>query len=79
MCRAERAVTRAVTSAGTGAATREVAMTRWRVVCGVVVLAAALSACGDGADVVRPSTPAGPIGLTVLHGNDLWGETEPCG
>ena len=28
---------------------------------------------------VAPTPVAGPVRLVVLHTNDNWGETEPCG
>lgn len=41
-------------------------------------MAALVGACADAASAPLP-TPTGPIDLVVLHTNDLWGETNPCG
>ncbi len=58
---------------------------------GVAVLLASLflTACGGASTEVSPLSTGSPelaqdgagtpIELTVLHTNDNWGETEPCG
>jgi 2',3'-cyclic-nucleotide 2'-phosphodiesterase (5'-nucleotidase family) len=54
---------------------------RRRAVIGSALLAAVLVTACDGsglADSAPPPTPE-PITLTVLHTNDNWGETKPCG
>ena len=42
--------------------------------------AAVIGACSGGGSFSGPpsGTPA-PLGLVVLHTNDNWGETKPCG
>jgi hypothetical protein len=50
----------------------------------VLSLALAAAACSPGAATTPaamddPPTPTGPIDLVLLHTNDLWGETDPCG
>ena len=47
------------------------------------IAAAAVLACGcaaaAGTGASDPVPPTEPIELVVLHTNDLWGETDPCG
>jgi hypothetical protein len=38
----------------------------------------ALVACTAGQGAALP-TPSEPESVVVLHTNDTWGETEPCG
>ena len=43
-----------------------------------LVCSIGVAACSTGA-VTTPSATAAPVSLLVLHTNDNWGETEPCG
>lgn len=47
---------------------------------GVVAGGLLVAGCGSGTAATPEPTPLPePIALTVLHTNDNWGETKPCG
>jgi hypothetical protein len=49
-------------------------------VAAMAVLGAAAGGCDGGMAATAEPTPLpDPISLTVLHTNDNWGETKPCG
>ena len=48
-------------------------------VAGTALAVAAAGCAGSSTSHGASPTPTGPVRLTVLHTNDLWGETNPCG
>lgn len=46
----------------------------------VSILGASIGACAGGSAAEGPPTPTpAPATVTILHTNDNWGETKPCG